>query len=32
MAINGQNMMLVPTVLMPEIRKLIARHERVHSE
>jgi hypothetical protein len=28
MAINGQSMMLVPTELIPEIRKLIARHER----
>jgi len=32
MAINGQSMMLVPTELMPEIRKLIARHQRAHLE
>ena len=28
MAIDGQSMMLVPTELMPEIRKLIARHQK----
>ena len=27
MAINCQSMMLVPTELVPEIRKLIARHK-----
>lgn len=28
MAINGQSMMLVPTDLMPEIRKLIASRQK----
>ena len=31
MAIEGQSMMLVPRELMPEIRKLIARHEKASS-